>query len=274
MTAREIVDQAVNGGLLTTEGKTPWKTMNARLSTDILNNKKASLFMRTGSGRFALRAWSDKISEFVSPRRVLALFDEDILVFDKNVLRDFIPTDGLRDDNIDYAKLLANTRSMRRIEAETRHDVIQLVSAYVVHYGDDILTYKRTRRLPENRLHNVYSLMFGGHLNPDDLLPLFSFNDPETALYMLIRELNEELIVGRPYPTIKFAGLLYDPRTEVSEQHVAIVFDVSMNNTSYSIGERGFLADAKFETRAQIASRISDFENWSEYLFHNLRLSR
>jgi uncharacterized protein (DUF1778 family) len=118
MTSRELVDAAVRKEILSTRGLTPWKTMNARLSTDILEKKERSRFMRSGSSQFALRAWSDKIHEYIAPRRVVALFDEDILVFDRDHLSKFVPKNGLVKNFDKHHELLSICRPMRRREAE------------------------------------------------------------------------------------------------------------------------------------------------------------
>jgi len=54
---REIADRAIAQGLIKTTGRTPWATMNARLTVDIRARGSASHFQRTAPGMFALRIW-------------------------------------------------------------------------------------------------------------------------------------------------------------------------------------------------------------------------
>lgn len=266
MTAKEIVFEARRLGVLVTSGVTPWKTMNARLSTDILDLKSRSVFMRTDTGLFALRKWSGKLHEHIAPRRTLALIEEDILVFDAAMLREFLPSNGLSTPNVDHRGLVTRCYPMARRIAEEDFSVIQLVSVYAVRVGRHYLTYKRTKRLPEKRLQSVYSCFFGGHLNPDDILPLFQIHSDEQVKYFADRELHEEVRLSSPPMSMRFRGLLYDPRTPVSTQHVGVVFVIELANRDVEIGERGFLTDLRFETKSQIRARISEFENWSELL--------
>lgn len=57
MSAEHIVEEAGNSREFDfTRGKTPGRTLNARLIDDIRRNGAASKFKRTGAGRFALRA--------------------------------------------------------------------------------------------------------------------------------------------------------------------------------------------------------------------------
>lgn len=51
---RELTDTAIKNGLLKTDGKTPWATMNAQLSMDIVNKGNSSSFIRTDPGFYGL----------------------------------------------------------------------------------------------------------------------------------------------------------------------------------------------------------------------------
>lgn len=183
-----------------------------------------------------------------------------------------MPEDGIKTANIDWDGLIGETYSMRRQEAENDFDVIQLVSVYIVKYKDKFITHKRSKRLPEKRLHNVYSMFFGGHLNPDDVMPLFNFANSAVSLEHMVRELYEELRIPPNNAALSLKGLIYDPRTEVSTQHIGIIFECSLSKPDFQIGERGFLTDPKFETKSEIMKRIADFENWSELLVKDLVL--
>src|SRR5258708_4490978 len=57
LNAREIVDRGIEQGLFGDHimGRTPQKSMQARLSMDILNRGHDSRFVRTARGRFTLR---------------------------------------------------------------------------------------------------------------------------------------------------------------------------------------------------------------------------
>jgi len=51
---RELTDIATSKGLLKTDGKTPWATMNAQLSMDIVQKAEESRFVRTEPGFYSL----------------------------------------------------------------------------------------------------------------------------------------------------------------------------------------------------------------------------
>lgn len=264
LTPDELTQMAKEYGLLKSSGKTPQHSMRARLSTDILRNKEKSVFKRTAAGTFALREWDDK--EFYAPRHKKALFDEDIAVFGRLFLKEFVRGNGLTtfDPNSISQRILQIWYPLRRRIAEEDETVIQLISVFIVRFQDKYLTFKRTKRLPESRLHGFYSIGFGGHISPEDLKPLFNVFDPHAQPF-IIRELSEELKL-RYEPEIKFRGLLYDNSMPVSKLHLGIVYDAFLRDKNYEIGEKGFLMNPKFEDIYAIKSRINDFENWSQIL--------
>jgi predicted NUDIX family phosphoesterase len=281
---KEITDIAITQGWLETKGETPHQTMKARLSDDILRYHDRSVFMRTGKGMFALRIWKADHGEYIADRYVKALLDENAVVFDTRLLKSFLPGPGLHNTALASGReLLAACKPMLRRSAEEDPSVIQLVSAFILQYHGEWLTYKRTKRLPESRLHGAYSVSFGGHLTPGDLtesgdpadaaLALFDLFDPAEGYFFLNRELKEEVRL-RYEPKFRYRGILYDDRREVSRQHLGIVYDVFLRDDRYEIGERGFLMDPKFEPLEQIEARISEFENWSELLIRDERNRR
>jgi predicted NUDIX family phosphoesterase len=268
LSAVEITERALKLELIPSTGKTPGQTMKSKLSTEILRRRERSPFMRTHAGKFALREWqADGDEEYVADRYVKALLKEDAMVFSAWSLPSYAPAPGLWRISPEVGlHLIDECRPMERTLAEDDDTVIQLVSGFVVQHEGRVLTYKRTRRLPESRLHGEYSVLFGGHLNPDDISPLFNIFAPEHARLME-RELNEELRLHTLY-NLTLRGILYDDARPVSRQHLAIVFDVDLAEPDYVVGERGFLQQDKFERWAEVGERLADFENWSQLLFH------
>lgn len=266
MSPEDITRLALSKGLLSSVGLTPAFSMKARLSTEIVRRGARSQFMRTDAGLFGLREWD--LPEYAAPRLKRSLFDEDIAVFPAERLWDHIAEVGLSKKQLDGRTLLRDCRAMRRALAEEDPSVIQLVSVFVVKHGERYLTFKRTKRLPESRLHGYYSMHFGGHLNPSDLNEfdvLFDPFDPRQANAFLERELREELRLPE-VPHLAYGGLLYDDTRDVSRQHLGIVFSLALPTADFEIGERGFLMGARFETRDEILSRADEFENWSHRL--------
>jgi len=269
LSAREIVALAIKEGRLHTEGLTPWQTMKAKLSVDILSNGEGSRFKRVFQALFALREYDE--DEYTAQRFIKNKLDEDIAVIDRARLTDFVPGVGFYGGVIDRNKLASAAVSMRRREAEERYDVVQLVSVFVVVYQNKFLTHMRSGRLPESRLHGEYSIMLGGHLAVEDFaqLTLSLFEDDLADCSYILRELSEELILTTD-PMVQSRGFVYDDTRSVSTQHLGLVYSVRIQEPKFKIGERGFLMHPKLESIEEIIARRQDFENWSWLLMDNI----
>jgi len=270
LTPQEITSMAQERRMISTGGATPVQTMKAKLSTDIVNHRGTSTFMRSSKNTFALRRWTH-IREYVAPRFKKRLLDEEIVVFPRTVLRDYFPHDGVTKITPDEGQqLVDHLEAMQRRSAEEDAGYIQLVSQFVVIQGGRVACHKRTRRLPESRLHGVHSILFGGHLNPDDISPLFPPFSPGGGP-ALMREFSEEIRVSGGSPHFTLLGGIYDPRTEVSRQHVGVLYRVDIGEScTITIGERGFLQQLTFETASEVSGTIDLFDNWSELVFREL----
>ena len=75
---REITGRAQKAGLLKSDGKTPWATMNAVLSVDIKEKGESSNYIRTDPGHFSL---NPKVKKTVS-------HTVDALIVRKNINQD------------------------------------------------------------------------------------------------------------------------------------------------------------------------------------------
>jgi predicted NUDIX family phosphoesterase len=272
LSAHEITEKALAQHLLVTKGKTPHQSMKARISMDILKRKEQSAFKRTDAGTFALREWTE--NEYVAPRHKKGLIEEDVAVFDKIYLKDFVSGRGIFKKDLTYISKRLNEicYSYKRKDAELNNSFIQLVSVFVTRCKNKYLTFKRTKRLPESRLHGYYSIGFGGHITYKELLPMFNIFDPNhisdineriDKSVFIIRELSEELKLQYT-PQITYRGLIYDDSREVSTMHLGIVYDVTLKDFNFEIGERGFLMDPKFEDIETIYNRKAHFENWAQ----------
>ncbi|MCX6792304.1 MAG: HTH domain-containing protein, partial [Candidatus Gottesmanbacteria bacterium] len=70
---REITDIAIKKGLLVTEGRTPWATMNAQLSMDIVTNAEQSLFIRHKPGYYFINQRADinkKYNNYIQKKHI------------------------------------------------------------------------------------------------------------------------------------------------------------------------------------------------------------
>ena len=126
--AREIVERGIERGLFGDHvlSQTPEKSMQARLSMDILNRAEKSRFARTGRGRFTLRSRLKSADqgiegtntehqpsrEYVAERRILRTPKEEVLCVPDTVFSDtltFWPAPGLDDTQLKLIQPSART---------------------------------------------------------------------------------------------------------------------------------------------------------------------
>jgi predicted NUDIX family phosphoesterase len=210
--AREIVERAIERGLFGDHvlSRTPEKSMQARLSTDILNGANRSRFVRTQRGRFALRSTligtpqssdeteangTPRISEYVAERRVLRFPKEEVLCTSEDAFSEVLTFQGIDTDAAPILHRLLNERNVlyvSRAEAEARDDAKQFVTYVLVQCGQRLLFFRRSylSRAAEF-LRGSKCVGFGGHVSAADA-DILSLGDRGLAACAR-RELIEEL---------------------------------------------------------------------------------
>lgn len=217
--AREIVDRGIERGLFGDHvlSRTPEKSMQARLSMDILNRGNASKFARTARGRFTLRskltnaralqpndhsrakevAGAQPIEEYIAERRVLRTPAEEVLCVSESTFADVLTFQGIDTDPSPILGRLLSERSIHyipRSQAESRDDAKQFVTYVLVQCGQRLLCYRRSylSRAAEF-LRGSKCIGFGGHVSAADV-DILSREDQGLSACAR-RELMEELFL-------------------------------------------------------------------------------
>jgi predicted NUDIX family phosphoesterase len=263
--SKDIAREVMKLKSTTLGGRTPWKTVNARISTDIIKLGIKSRFKRTAQGFFALREWVDE-AEFVVKRRRIKSIDESIKVVPKDMFCDYIKdveTTGLVER--DYWPLVLMSIDLPRIDAENTEEFVQLIPTFVVVKHRSILSYVRTKRLPEARLHNKRSISFGGHLQADDNPVLFS-EDHKIQRDFLFRELYEEIKFTSDFDA-NYLGLICLRNNEFERQHAGIVFLIDLpDETDFESLEPGMHVDVRFIPLEELMIDKENMDSWTRLL--------
>ena len=125
----------------------------------------------------------------------------------------------------------------------------QIIPYCVVHHPDDgtYLLTRRLRRSSERRLHHLYSLGVGGHVNPGD----GAGGDPLVG--GLRREWAEEVVCASP-ATARLVAMLNDDSTPVSRVHLGLVFLVEPTASTTAVREIEKLEGESLLARARCAA--------------------
>ncbi len=141
---------------------------------------------------------------------------ERVLVISSDVVRDF--EEGLIEiSERDAFELIKSGFFVDRSEAEKNERWRQVIPYVAFLEGERILLVRRTENQSERRLHNLYSIGIGGHINETD------GKDPPLAFKNgLTREVNEE--IDADIHSLKFIGLINDLSREVSRVHIGFFY--------------------------------------------------
>jgi predicted NUDIX family phosphoesterase len=139
----------------------------------------------------------------------------------------------------------------------------QVIPYCIVRHDDDTyLLTRRLRRSSERRLHHLYSLGAGGHINPGDGV------GGDAVIGGLRREWREEVRCAAP-ATASLVAVLNDDTTPVSQVHLGLVFLVEPRWGRVAVRESEKLEG---EVLGLEAMRIHylNMESWSQLAYDDL----
>ncbi len=183
--------------------------------------------------------------------------DELVLVVPRAVLMDREGWLGVRRGGVDAALDVVAREGffMRRGDAEDDPSHKQVIPYLVLRDGERWFLMRRTRAGGDARLHDMWSIGVGGHLNPGD-------GDIPGGLR---REWAEELDASF-VPEFAPVGLLNDDSTAVGAVHVGFVYVADAAGRAVRIREADKL-EGSFVTGAEVAAVRDDLETWSRLAF-------
>ena len=139
-----------------------------------------------------------------------------------------------------------------RPAAEMDRSLKQIIPYLVLRDGDRIFLMKRTNAGGDARLHDLYSIGVGGHLNPGD----------NWVIGGLGREWREELVADF-MPDFEFFGLLNDDTVEVGVHHLGFVYTADAAWRAVAVRETDKLSGS-FEEIESVRAVYDRMETWSQ----------
>jgi predicted NUDIX family phosphoesterase len=186
--------------------------------------------------------------------------DELVLVVPRDALVPGAGWVGIRSGDLaDALAVVAREgRFLRRGDAEEDPGHKQVIPYLVLRDGERWFLMRRTRAGGDARLHDLWSIGVGGHLNPGD-------GDVAGGLR---REWVEEVVAGF-VPDFAPLGLLNDDTTPVGAVHVGFVFTADAAGRPVTIRETDKLTGS-FVTTDVVARHLDELETWSRLAFEVL----
>lgn len=157
--------------------------------------------------------------------------------------------------------LLSNSFYVPRAEAEEDERLKQLIPYAVLIKGREVFRYQRGVKGGEGRLHGLWSVGVGGHVNPVD----GEGGDAYDAAFL--RELAEE--VDCEVKNQEVVALINDDSTPVGKVHLGVVHIVKIGLHKFGIKEKS-LESGEFVHQLDIKQVHGEYESWSKLVVENL----
>jgi len=141
----------------------------------------------------------------------------------------------------------------------------QIIPYCIVRHADD--TYLLTHRLrasSEKRLHHLYSLGVGGHVNPGD-----GEVEDDPVVGGLRREWAEEIVCPSP-AVARLVALLNDDTTPVSRVHLGLVFLVEPAGDEPAAVREVRKLEGEVLSLEAMRRHYLNMESWSQLVYDDL----
>jgi len=158
----------------------------------------------------------------------------------------------------------ASSEYRPRRQVEDDPSLQQIIPYCVVRHPHDetYLLTRRLRRSSERRLHHLYSLGIGGHVNPGD----GEAGDPIAG--GLRREWAEEIRCPSP-ATARLVAAINDDSSPVSRVHLGLVFIVEPTLGFVDVRETAKL-EGQCLALKEMSRHYLSMESWSQLVFDDL----
>lgn len=190
--------------------------------------------------------------------------EERVLVFEQKVLEEEGTFHGLAFDVERYLRRIfapGVLGFMPRSQAEKDPAYKQLIPYVIMVCDGKYLSYVRGKRAGERRLVGNRSIGIGGHINPDDNMPLFDTDFRQSYLAAVKREVDEEVEVEANH-TDRVAALLNDDSNEVGRVHLGIVHYWVLDSPKVSKIEQ-MITQMGFMSPDELQELRDTMETWS-----------
>lgn len=197
---------------------------------------------------------SEKVLVF--PEELIANYD-----FSKGIIYDRKQLQEITGSILNSGKLFY----MDRAKAENDPSHKQLIPYTLIFNKNGIFAYQRTKKGGESRLHGLWSIGVGGHINPHD----GESNDNASYWEGLKRELQEEIGLTINYNPMLVAAL-YDNSNDVGKVHFGMVHGIMVGLDWQPTTKDFALSNGWFEFLHTLMKNKDSFENWSKIILENL----
>lgn len=195
---------------------------------------------------------------------------EEVLVLRRELFPS-LPRCGIFPNGEFFFEILLRAEFLNRDEAEQNPSYKQLIPYSILRYEESVFHYKRSAWTKESRLHGLYSLGVGGHVNKSDVLPLWKKDKIMAIELARDRELREEFWIehlGQP----RLIGLLNDDSNEVGLVHLGVIYEYWLQSPNIKPREKRYHIRYGFVPVEELIPRKENkekYESWSRIIIEH-----
>lgn len=153
-----------------------------------------------------------------------------------------------------------NSEYLKRGFAETDENYQQIVAQIILKVGNKIFVHKVAQTGSESRLHDLWPIFLGGHINNTDKDISDAFD----------REFNEEIKYKGNIISKKFLGVVKLHDNPVNRVHVGLVWIYEGDKEDFERTEDGGLSDGKFVSKGELLALKENMTYWSKIVLPEL----
>ena len=144
---------------------------------------------------------------------------EKVLVIPTDIISPYLGNNSFIIENVDEIVNLIkkNYLYVNRTYAEHAKEYKQIIPYVVLIHNAEIFLTQRLKAQTEKRLHGMFSIGLGGHINPSEA------TKKDFILEGMRRELYEEVGLNNVTDE-KLVGIINDQSAEVSNYHIGLVY--------------------------------------------------
>ena len=140
----------------------------------------------------------------------------------------------------------------------------QIISYCLIKYKNYVFMTKRKNTQSERRLHNLYSVGIGGHINSIDM------SEKDNILIIgMQRELFEEVSIETEY-NYNLLGIINDNSTNVNKVHAGVCFIVELKEKKCGVKENHKM-DGEWISFNDLQKYHNYLEIWSKILINSIK---
>lgn len=195
--------------------------------------------------------------ESVKVERVLVV---ESAMFDRVCYKKGLITEKL--DDI-YNFLLENCKFIDRESAENNNKYKQIIPQNIIKYEDRYFLMKKLSKSKESRLHGLYHLGAGGHIDMVDS----NDENGDVIFKGMWRELMEELSIATENFELK--GIVNIDDKSVDKEHIGLIYLTKTEDDEVFIKETEKM-EGKFVTLDKLKKKEEELDSWSKLVLKEL----